>query len=136
MVKRKIKTFDCAECSQQAYCCQEGAWVDLDEALKITTLRLDGVFTNLRKDKSFPSGYKVSTSRVVTPTKDSPCSFLTDDGLCSVHKVDYDLKPTFCREFPYENGKITPISRYYCLLLKRKRKIAAAQKRKYKKSIN
>jgi len=134
MARKNIKEFDCMGCPQMSYCCQEGAWVDLDEALKISRLRLRGVFTHLRKDKTFPSGYKLSTSRLVTTIKDSPCTFLTDKGLCSIHKIDYGLKPTHCRDFPYENGRLSQASKYYCLLLKRKKKVSAAQKEKSKKA--
>lgn len=110
-----MKKIDCLGCPQKEYCCQEGAWVDLKEARNIAALRLSGEFYHLRKDKKFPSGYKVATNY-----EETPCSFLTADGLCSVHKVDYNLKPTYCREFPYEDGKIAPLAKQFCLLAKRK----------------
>ena len=108
-----MKKINCLECKQKEYCCQEGTMVDLAEAIKISTLGLDGQFYNLRKDKKFPSGYRVDTSR-----KESPCSFLTPEGLCSIHKIDYNLKPRYCKEFPYEDGKIAPFAKYFCLLFK------------------
>jgi hypothetical protein len=115
-IKRKKKKINCLECPQKEYCCQEGVWVDLEEARNISSLRLSGGFYHLRKDKKFPSGYKVSTSY-----EDGPCSFLTADGLCSIHKVDYNLKPTYCKEFPYEDGKIAPLAKEFCLLIKYKK---------------
>ena len=110
-----MKKIDCLKCPQRAYCCQESVWVDLKEAGNISSLRLCGGFYHLKKDRGFPSGYKVATSY-----EDSPCSFLTADGLCSIHKVDYNLKPTYCKEFPYEDGKISPHAKELCILVKHK----------------
>ncbi|MFH1578475.1 MAG: hypothetical protein ABIC18_05340 [Candidatus Omnitrophota bacterium] len=111
-----MKKINCLECPQKEHCCKEGVWVDLKEARNISSLRLCGGFYNLKKDKKFPSGYKVDTSY-----ENNPCSFLTADGLCSIHKVDYNLKPTYCKEFPYEDGKIAPYAKELCLLVKHKR---------------
>lgn len=108
---------DCAECNSQSDCCRFGAWADLEEAKKITSLRLKGEFFQLEKDEDFPSGYKLGTSY-----EDEPCSFLDPDGLCSIHKVDYDLKPQSCREFPYEDGRISPFADVLCTLYKSKKK--------------
>ncbi|MFC1592498.1 YkgJ family cysteine cluster protein [Candidatus Omnitrophota bacterium] len=110
-----MKKINCLECPQKENCCQEGVWVDLKEARRILSLRLSGEFYRLRKDKKFPSGYKVDTSR-----DGGPCSFLTVDGLCSIHKVDYNLKPSYCKEFPYEDGKEAPLAKEFCLLAKDK----------------
>lgn len=112
-----MKEINCLECPKQKNCCQEGAWVDLSEARKISSLRLPGRFYHLRKDKRFPSGYKVATNYT-----NNYCTFLTDDGLCSIHKIDYDLKPTYCKQFPYEDGKLSPFAKYFCLLIKPRRK--------------
>ena len=111
-----MKKISCLECPQKEHCCQEGVWVDLEEAKRISSLRLQGSFFHLTKDRKFPSGYKLDTTYA-----DEPCSFLTADGLCSIHKVDYDLKPTYCKEFPYEDGKWAPLAREFCLLLKKKK---------------
>jgi hypothetical protein len=107
-----MKKIDCQKCKQKEFCCQEGAYVDLGEARKITALGLKGRFYHLRKDKNFPSGYRLDTSPA-----EVPCSFLTHDGLCSIHKIDYKLKPTHCKEFPYENGKLAPFAKAFCLLV-------------------
>ncbi|MBU1905983.1 MAG: YkgJ family cysteine cluster protein [Candidatus Omnitrophica bacterium] len=112
-----MKKIDCSECRKQEFCCQEGVEVDLGEARKIESLGLSGKFYHKRKAKKYPSGYKVSTN-----FKEEPCSFLTTDGLCSIHKIDYELKPAYCKEFPYENGKLSPIAKYFCLLDKRIKK--------------
>ena len=111
------KIIDCQECGSQADCCSTGAWVDLDEAKKIGTLRLKGEFFQFEEDKDFPSGYRIGTSYEF-----DPCSFLDPDGLCSIHKVDYSLKPASCKEFPYENNKLSPVADQLCTLYKSKLK--------------
>ena len=90
--------------------------MDLDEAKKILSLRLKGDFYHLEKDKGFPSGYKVGTS-----WEDSPCSFLTRNGLCAIHKVNYNLKPVHCKEFPYDKGRISDMAEILCLKAKSKK---------------
>ena len=114
-----MKTIDCSKCKQQKACCDFGTWVDLEDAKKIVSLGLKGDFYHLEEDKGFPSGYRVGTS-----VEDNRCSFLTDDGLCAIHKVDYNLKPIHCREFPYENGRLSPFAKLLC---------PAAQSKKRKK---
>jgi Fe-S-cluster containining protein len=104
---------DCAECTSQADCCRFGAWVDLEEAKKIASLKLKGVFYHLEPDPDFPSGYKVGTSY-----EDERCTFLDPDGLCSVHKVDLSLKPVSCKEFPYENNSLSPFVEELCTVYK------------------
>jgi hypothetical protein len=116
-VKKKNKV-ECHECNTQHRCCRMGAWLDLDEAKKILALGIKGGdFFHLEKDSDYPSGYRVGTS-----VEDEPCTFLTPDGLCSVHKINYDLKPTHCKEFPYENGKLSPIATYLCEVVKKRNK--------------
>lgn len=111
--KKHTETINCSECKTQSVCCLTGAWVDLEEAKKITALRLKGQFSQLEKDKDFPSGYCIGTSQEY-----DPCTFLDPDGLCSIHKLDYSLKPSTCREFPYENNKISPAAEELCALYK------------------
>lgn len=100
---------DCSKCREKHSCCDFGVWVDLEEAKKILSLGLIGDFYHLEKDADFPSGYKVGTSY-----EDNHCSFLTPEGLCAIHKVDYSLKPAHCREFPYEKGKLSPYADVLC----------------------
>jgi len=108
------KTVECNDCKTQAKCCRLGAWVDLEEAKKILALGIKGGdFFHLERDSGFPSGYKVGTS-----VEDEPCTFLTRNGLCAIHKIDYGLKPSHCREFPYENEKLSTISKYLCEVVK------------------
>ena len=111
---------DCSKCREQNSCCSFGAWVDLEEAKKILSLGLKGDFYHFEEDSDFPSGYKVGTS-----CEDEPCSFLTSEGLCAIHKVDYNLKPAHCKEFPYENGKLGLNVELLCPAVKSKRKIKA-----------
>ena len=104
--KRHIK---CHECKTQADCCRVGAWIDLEEAKMIIGAGIKGDFFHLEKDKWFPSGFKVGTSY-----EDEPCSFLDSDGLCRVHKADYSLKPVTCKDFPYENNRISYFADVLC----------------------
>ena len=109
-----MKKIDCRKCPQTTSCCQEGVSIDLEEARKILSLGLSGEFFHLEKekDKDFPSGYRIDTSY-----GDNPCTFLTKDGLCSIHKVDYNLKPTPCKEFPIdEEGVISSDAKRMCVL--------------------
>jgi len=112
-----MKKVNCLKCKKQHTCCDFGAWVDLGEAKKILSLGLKGVFYQLEKDSDFPSGYKIGTSY-----EDNRCSFLTPAGLCAIHKVDYALKPAHCKEFPYENKKLSPFAEMLCAVVKSKRK--------------
>ena len=108
-----MKAIDCLKCRQKHSCCDFGAWVDLEEAKKILPLGLKGDFYHLEADKCFPSGYKVGTSY-----EDNRCSFLTPKGLCAIHKVNYSLKPAHCIEFPYEDGKLSPLVGVLCSKVK------------------
>jgi Fe-S-cluster containining protein len=116
VVRKKSKPADCInclECKSQSDCCRIGAWIDLDEAKKILELGLKGDFFHLEKDKSFPSGYRIGTS-----IEDEKCTFLDPDGLCSIHKLDYSLKPRTCIEFPYEDGKLSDYADVLCTVYK------------------
>lgn len=108
-----MEKIDCSKCKEQKACCDFGAWVDLEEAKKILSLGLKGDFFHLEQDKSFPSGYRVGTSY-----EDNACSFITPEGLCSIHKVDYNLKPASCKDFPYEGETLSPFVDFLCPLFK------------------
>jgi len=126
MVKqRKEKPINCFECKSQSDCCRFGAWLDLEEAKIISTLGLKGEFFQLERDNDFPSGFRIGTSY-----EDNPCTFLDPDGLCSIHKLDYKHKPKSCKEFPYENNKVSPFANYLCTLHKSQMK---KRKKKAKK---
>jgi hypothetical protein len=115
---KKNKKIKCDACFSQHECCRIGAWVDLEEAKKIISLRIrGGDFFHLEKDDHFPSGYKVGTS-----PGDEQCTFITKDGLCAIHKKDYNIKPIHCKEFPYEKNKLSPIAKYLCVAMKKKKK--------------
>ncbi|MDD5155060.1 MAG: YkgJ family cysteine cluster protein [Candidatus Omnitrophica bacterium] len=117
-VKKSKEAVECRECKTQAECCRLGAWVDLEEAKKILELGIKGGdFFHLEKDEDYPSGYRVGTS-----IEDEPCTFVTRDGLCAIHKINYDLKPAHCKEFPYEKDKLSPIAKYLCVVVKARRK--------------
>lgn len=113
--KKAINTINCCECKTQSDCCKTGAWVDLKEAKKIAAMGLKGEFFQLEIDKDFPSGYRIGTSYEY-----NACTFLDPDGLCSIHKKDYGLKPRSCKEFPYEKGKVSPVAGDICTLFKSK----------------
>ncbi|MBU1870212.1 MAG: YkgJ family cysteine cluster protein [Candidatus Omnitrophica bacterium] len=117
--KKKIEkhVIKCHECRTQADCCRMGAWIDLEEAKAIASAGIKGDFFHLEKDSDFPSGFCVGTS-----FEDEPCSFLDPDGLCRVHKLDYNLKPKTCIEFPYENNKLSDFVDVLCTLFIAKNK--------------
>ncbi|MFA4889443.1 MAG: YkgJ family cysteine cluster protein [Candidatus Omnitrophota bacterium] len=117
MVKKKKPRISCHKCSTQADCCRLGAWIDLEEAKKIISSGIKGDFFHLEIDKDFPSGYRVGTSY-----QDQSCSFLDSRGLCKIHKVDYSLKPLTCKEFPYENNKLSSFADVLCTLFKREKR--------------
>ncbi len=122
--KKKIKgKIHCHKCKTQSDCCRFGAWIDLEEAKLILSAGIKGDFFHLEVDKSFPSGFKVGTS-----IEDNPCVFLDKDGLCRIHKHDYSLKPVTCKEFPYENGRLSSFASVLCTL--HKNNIRKARKRK------
>ncbi len=116
--QKKVKKVECHKCKDQKICCRMGAWVDLNQAKKILSLGIKGGdFFHLEKDDDYPSGYRVGTS-----IEDEACRFITRDGLCAIHKIDYKLKPTHCKEFPYEGERLSPIAKYLCIAVKSKRK--------------
>jgi Fe-S-cluster containining protein len=112
---KKISADICGQCPSQADCCKRGAFADLEEAKKIAALGLKGEFFQLERDSDFPSGFRIGTSY-----EDDPCSFLDPDGLCSIHKIDYHLKPKSCKDFPFENDKPSPYAGVLCTVLKTK----------------
>ena len=122
--KRKIKKDICRSCGTQADCCRRGAFADLEEAKKIVALGLKGEFFQLERDPDFASGFRIGTSY-----EDEPCTFLDPDGLCSIHKVDYNLKPKSCRDFPFENDKPSAYAHVLCTLIKGKKKKKQQRKR-------
>lgn len=115
---QRKQTVECTVCKVQEKCCRMGTWVDLDEAKKILSLGIKGGdFFHLEKDKDYPSGYRVGTS-----VEDGRCTFISRDGLCEIHKKNYDLKPSHCKEFPYENGRLSSIAKYLCEEVKSRHK--------------
>ncbi len=114
--KRRVREkIHCHKCKNQSDCCRFGAWIDLEEAKLILSAGIKGDFFHLEIDKSFPSGFKVGTS-----IEDNPCVFLDPDGLCRIHKHDYALKPVTCKEFPYENGRLSSFADVLCTSYKKK----------------
>lgn len=115
--KNKVMNLDCNECRTQSDCCETGSWMDLEEAKKIVDRGIKGTFYHFEKDDDYPSGYRVGTSYEY-----NSCSFLDPDGLCAIHKADYNLKPKTCREFPYEGKRLSPHVGDLCTLYKSKLK--------------
>jgi len=107
--KKEKARAECLLCKSPSDCCRFGAWIDLEEAKKIVSAGIKGDFFHLEKDKDFPSGYKIGTSY-----EDESCSFLDKKGLCLIHKFDYKLKPVTCKEFPYENNKLSSLVHVLC----------------------
>ena len=114
-----MQKIDCSKCPKQSTCCETGSWVDLEEAKKILNANIpgDGKFFEFEKDDSFPSGFRVGTSLGF-----GRCTFLDKDGLCEIHKVSWDLKPTLCREFPLEKGKPATYIDELCYFVKNQNK--------------
>jgi Fe-S-cluster containining protein len=121
--KIMIENNICLQCGSQSDCCKRGAFADLEEAKKIVSLGLKGEFFQLESDPDFPSGFRIGTSY-----EDNPCSFLDREGLCSIHKVSYHLKPKSCQDFPFENDKPSPYAHVLCTVLKRKLNKRSARK--------
>lgn len=112
--KDKKFNYNCDSCKVKGFsCCQKGVWVDLENAKDIQQLDLYGKFENLQQDKEYPSGWKIHTK-----VNGKGCSFLTVDGLCSIHKLSYELKPEYCKEFPLENNEVKPYAFQLCVDLK------------------
>ena len=101
---------NCKKCEVFGTCCRYGCWVDLEEAKEILKLDTFGEFNMLEEDEDFPSGYKVCTSK----DNQTPCTFLLQDGSCVIHKIDFNKKPKYCKEFPKEDGKIPNYNKQLC----------------------
>ncbi|MFA6281649.1 MAG: YkgJ family cysteine cluster protein, partial [Candidatus Omnitrophota bacterium] len=86
----------CVKCGK---CCQHGVEVDIEEAKKLI-IKYGKMFHEMHFDKDFPSGFAVSTS-----IKDGKCMFLKKRK-CSIYKD----RPEYCKQFPFENGKLSPIA--------------------------
>ncbi|MDD5356170.1 MAG: YkgJ family cysteine cluster protein [Candidatus Omnitrophica bacterium] len=89
-------------------CCQDGVEVDLEEAKKISRLKIKlrkPWFENLSKDKDMPSGWAVSTT-----VRNNRCVFQKGNYKCLI----YPHRPTYCRDFPLEHGKIAQYYHYLC----------------------
>lgn len=105
----------CIECDQGT-CCREGVEVDLLEVARILERPLDlpkPWFKFLGRDKKFPSGYKFTTL-----LKNRRCIFQNGRMRCRV----YEIRPRFCVEFPFEEGKKAPYYHSLCHHAKKKRK--------------
>lgn len=115
-MKNGIQILDCSHCHYTGFCCREGAWVDLEEAKKILNYFPKAEFHHFKIDKDFPSGFCVATCH-----GNEPCFFIDNKGLCKIHKIDYKLKPSYCKEFPMEDGKLS-FFKYLCPHIDRKTK--------------
>jgi len=97
----------CKMCSVGS-CCQDGVDVDLEEAKKIAQLQLPlekPWFELLQKDECMSSGWSLSTT-----VRDNRCVFQKPDKKCMI----YDHRPSYCREFPLEDGDIAEYYAYLC----------------------
>ncbi len=97
----------CTTCATGS-CCQDGVEVDLDEAKKISKLKVNVKkpwFEGLFEDSDMPSGWGISTVK-----RDGRCLFQRKNYLCMI----YEHRPAFCREFPIENGRIAEFYNYLC----------------------
>jgi len=98
---------DCKGC-KGGDCCQDGVDVDLAEAKRISRLKLKirkPWFEDLFKDEGSPSGWAVGTV-----VRNNRCVFQDTNKRCRV----YSVRPRYCREFPYENGRPAPFYKELC----------------------
>jgi len=98
----------CTTCKTGS-CCQDGVDVDLEEAKKISQLNNINLkkpwFENLFQDSDMPSGWAVSTI-----VRDGRCVFQKSNYKCMI----YEHRPSFCREFPLEMGRVAEYYDYLC----------------------
>ena len=105
-IKRELLK-SCKACKRGS-CCQDGVELDLQEARRISKLKLrlkKPWFEDLLKDTNLPSGWKVSTV-----ARDGRCVFQKKNFRCRI----YRHRPNFCRDFPLENGGIAEFYDYLC----------------------
>ena len=98
---------NCSDC-KSGKCCRDGVDVDLEEAKRISRLRLKirkPWFEDLFRDDNSPSGWVVGTA-----IRDNRCVFQDKNKRCLV----YRLRPRYCREFPYEGGRPAPFYEELC----------------------
>ena len=89
-------------------CCKDGVEVDLEEAKKISKLNIKlkkPWFVNLQEDADMPSGWSLSTT-----VRHGRCVFQRKDYKCMI----YEFRPTFCRDFPLEKGRLAEFYNYLC----------------------
>ncbi|MFA5038584.1 MAG: YkgJ family cysteine cluster protein [Candidatus Omnitrophota bacterium] len=105
--KKKPDLSLCRRCDLGS-CCRDGVEVDLFEASQILK-RAPAVprpwFKFLRSDKRSPSGFVFSTV-----LRHRRCVFQNDAKRCIV----YDIRPRYCREFPFEDGRPAPYYHALC----------------------
>ena len=97
----------CKNCIEGT-CCKGGVDVDLEEAKKISRLKIPVKkpwFTGLHEDKYLPSGWALETV-----VRNGRCVFQNKNKKCTIYKH----RPLYCREFPYEKGKINKDVEYFC----------------------
>lgn len=89
-------------------CCKDGADVDIEQAKKISRLKIaikKPWFEGLHEDKHLPSGWAVGTI-----ARNGRCVFQDKNKRCRI----YEHRPRYCREFPYEQGRINRDVEYFC----------------------
>ena len=104
----KIDCHDCKGCSS---CCRdmgESIWLDPYDVYNLTT-SLGKTFESLLQKEvelHVEDGLVLPNIRMAGE-EDPKCSFLNEDGRCSIHTI----RPGFCRLFPlgrnYEDGKLS-----------------------------
>jgi Fe-S-cluster containining protein len=111
MKRRKITTdelLDSCDTCASGSCCKEGVEVDLKEVKRISKLNIrlkKPWFDKLSKNSETPSGWSLSTI-----LRNNTCIFQQKDYKCLIYKY----RPAFCRDFPFENGRIAKYYHYLC----------------------
>ena len=124
----KISCHDCRGCSS---CCRDMGdtiWLDPYDIFSLT-LHLGKSFEELLKNEvelHVEDGLILPNLRMisaVTPEHKTACSFLNEEGRCSIHS----FRPGYCRLFPlgrnYEEGKLAYLVLKDACLAKEKSKI-------------
>lgn len=104
----KKKTYELCKTCSTGSCCRDGVDVDLNEAKRITKLKVNiekPWFKGFFHDPDLPSKWGVGMT-----IRDGRCVFQTKKYRCRIYKN----RPKYCRDFPFEFGNIAEFFHYLC----------------------
>ena len=105
--KKEIYGKICKVCTSPT-CCRDGVEVDLEEAKRISRLKVKirkPWFQYLHRAPDLPSGWGLETI-----VRNGRCVFQHRNGKCRI----YRYRPYYCREFPYEGNEFSEEAEYLC----------------------